>query len=77
MEVVRVTCSEFRKNQGKYFKLAEEGVKIIITRGKTKAYTLIPFQYGGDQSLSYLTRLWSKKIRLFNQSTLKDYFLSL
>ena len=43
MAVVEVTSREFRSNQRKFFDLADQGVKIVLKRGKSQAYVLTPF----------------------------------
>jgi antitoxin (DNA-binding transcriptional repressor) of toxin-antitoxin stability system len=40
--MIQVTSREFRDKQASMFDLADNGEKIIIKRGKKKAYTLVP-----------------------------------
>lgn len=40
--MIQVTSREFRDKQSSLFDLADNGEKIIIKRGKKKAYTLVP-----------------------------------
>ncbi|NLI99791.1 MAG: type II toxin-antitoxin system Phd/YefM family antitoxin [Bacteroidales bacterium] len=40
--MVQVTSREFREKQASMFELADKGEKIIIRRGKKRAYMLVP-----------------------------------
>lgn len=42
MAIIQITSREFRDKQASVFELADKGEKIIIRRGKRKAYTLTP-----------------------------------
>lgn len=45
MKIIEINVREFRKNQKKYFDLADSGEKIIITKGDKnikKSYLLTP-----------------------------------
>jgi hypothetical protein len=37
-----ISSREFRQNQKKYFEKVDKGERIIVQRGKDKAYTLTP-----------------------------------
>jgi len=39
-----ISSKEFRDNQAAYFDRADEGVEILVQRGKNKAYKIIPIQ---------------------------------
>ena len=43
MAVIEVTSREFRSNQKRFFDLADQGVKIVLRRGKSQTYVLTPF----------------------------------
>lgn len=44
MTTLIVSAREFRQNMKKYLDKADEGVLIIIHRGKNKSYKLIPME---------------------------------
>lgn len=44
MAIVQVTSREFRDKQASLFDLADKGEKIVIRRGKKKAYALTPIE---------------------------------
>ena len=44
MAVIQLTAREFREKQASIFNLLDAGEKIIIRRGKKKAYTLVPIE---------------------------------
>lgn len=41
-QVIEITSREFREKQKAYFDLADEGMQIILKRGKKRAYILTP-----------------------------------
>ena len=45
MAVVQVTSREFRARQASVFGLADKGERVIISRGRKKAYALVPVEY--------------------------------
>ena len=45
MAVIQLTSREFRDKQAAVFDLADKGTRIIISRGKKKAYTLTPVSH--------------------------------
>lgn len=45
-----ISSREFRQNQKMYFERADQGEKIIVQRGKDKAYALTPV---GDDDLYF------------------------
>ena len=42
MKILEVTSRDFRDKQRAYFELADKGQKVIIRRGKKRAYMLTP-----------------------------------
>jgi len=44
MAILQITSREFREKQKSMFDLADKGEKIIIRRGKNKAYTLVALE---------------------------------
>lgn len=44
MAIVQVTSREFRDKQASLFDLADKGEKIVIRRGRKKAYALTPIE---------------------------------
>lgn len=58
MAVLQVTSREFRDKQASLLDLVDKGEKIIIRRGKKKAYVLIPV----EEDDLYFTEKMLKKI---------------
>lgn len=48
MKSIAISTREFRDNQRKYMDLADIQERIIIQRGRNKAYLLVPIQYADD-----------------------------
>ena len=44
MTILEVTSRDFRDKQKAYFDMVDQGQKIIIKRGKKRAYMLIPIE---------------------------------
>ena len=44
MAVVQVTSREFRARQASVFELADKGERVIISRGRKRAYALVPVE---------------------------------
>jgi antitoxin (DNA-binding transcriptional repressor) of toxin-antitoxin stability system len=42
--MIQITSREFRDKQASLFDLADKGEKIVIKRGKKRAYTLVPVE---------------------------------
>lgn len=57
MAVLQVTSREFRDKQASLLDLVDKGEKIIIRRGKKKAYTLIPVE---DDDLYFTEKMLVK-----------------
>ncbi|MCH4147986.1 MAG: hypothetical protein LKG25_06180 [Prevotella sp.] len=57
MAIVQVTSRDFRSRQKDLFDLADKGEKIIIRRGKKKAYTLTPVE---DEDLFFTPKMLKK-----------------
>lgn len=57
MGVLQVTSREFREKQKMMLDLVDQGEKIIILRGKKKAYTLIPVE---DNDLNFTSKMTAK-----------------
>lgn len=55
--MITVSSREFRSNQAYIFDKADSGEKIIIRRGKKRAYTLVPIL---DEELDITTELQAK-----------------
>ncbi|MDR1980865.1 MAG: hypothetical protein LBQ39_04485, partial [Tannerellaceae bacterium] len=55
----QVTSREFRDKQAAMFDLADSGEKIIIKRGKKRAYTLVPV----DENDFYLSSEAEERIK--------------
>lgn len=51
MAVIQITSREFRNSQASIFELADNGMQVIIRRGKKRAYMLAPV-YDDDLCLS-------------------------
>jgi len=49
MAIIQVTSREFREKLASLFDLADKGERVIIKRGRKKAYTLVPIE---DEDLS-------------------------
>lgn len=56
-DMITVSSREFRSNQAYIFDKADSGEKIIIRRGKKRAYTLVPIL---DEELDITTELQEK-----------------
>jgi Phd_YefM. len=41
-QIIQVSSREFRANQKDYFELADNGIQIILRRGRKQAYILTP-----------------------------------
>ena len=41
-QIIQISSREFRANQKDYFELADNGIQIILRRGRKQAYILTP-----------------------------------
>lgn len=57
MSVLNVSSREFRDKQASLFNLADKGERIVIRRGKKKAYTLTPID---DEDLYFTANMLEK-----------------
>ncbi|KUK58046.1 MAG: hypothetical protein XD81_1280 [Bacteroidetes bacterium 38_7] len=57
MAIVQVTSREFRDKQASLFDLADKGERIIIRRGKKRAYLLTPIE---NDDLFFTDKMLSK-----------------
>lgn len=48
MKSIAISTREFRDNQRKYMDLADTKERVIIQRGRNKAYILVPLEYADD-----------------------------
>ncbi|HBG42710.1 type II toxin-antitoxin system Phd/YefM family antitoxin [Limibacterium fermenti] len=57
MAIIQVTSREFRERLASLFDLADKGEKVVIKRGRKRAYTLTPIE---DDDLDFTPEMLEK-----------------